>query len=183
MGAMTVSLVDAQLFIGGQFWAAEKIEPVVEAAGSRILAPRSRYAEITAALSAMANSLTVGDPLDDTVDIGLQYPGDRHRQARYTQAAPWSGSKHSTYENPSRTAQAVIRFCDRPGQPWSGRHRSVAMITGCPRKHLMSQALGGRSNRSDQNLIRPALYTLLLSCYVRWASCSSTPSGSLSLPQ
>lgn len=39
-------------------------------ASTRILAPRSRYGEIVDALAELANSLVVGDPLDDNVDIG-----------------------------------------------------------------------------------------------------------------
>jgi acyl-CoA reductase-like NAD-dependent aldehyde dehydrogenase len=37
---------------------------------SRILAPRSRYDEIVDALAALADSLTVGDPLDDSTELG-----------------------------------------------------------------------------------------------------------------
>jgi aldehyde dehydrogenase (NAD+) len=37
---------------------------------TRILAPRSRYGEIVDALADLANSLVVGNPLDDAVDIG-----------------------------------------------------------------------------------------------------------------
>ncbi|WP_167104521.1 aldehyde dehydrogenase [Mycobacterium sp. DL592] len=37
---------------------------------SRILAPRSRYAEFVDAIADLADSLTVGDPLDESTDIG-----------------------------------------------------------------------------------------------------------------
>ncbi|MBV8930054.1 MAG: aldehyde dehydrogenase [Mycobacteriaceae bacterium] len=37
---------------------------------SRILAPRSRYGEIVDALAALADSLIVGDPLEDSTDLG-----------------------------------------------------------------------------------------------------------------
>lgn len=37
---------------------------------SRILAPRSRYGEVVDSLAALANSLSVGDPLDDSTEIG-----------------------------------------------------------------------------------------------------------------
>lgn len=39
-------------------------------ANTRVLAPRSRYSEVIDALADMAQSLAVGDPLDDSVDIG-----------------------------------------------------------------------------------------------------------------
>ncbi len=38
--------------------------------GSRILAPRSRYAEVVDALADLVNGFTVGDPLDSATDIG-----------------------------------------------------------------------------------------------------------------
>jgi aldehyde dehydrogenase (NAD+) len=38
--------------------------------GSRILAPRSRYAEVVEALAGLVNGFTVGDPLDPATDIG-----------------------------------------------------------------------------------------------------------------
>ncbi|ORA18897.1 aldehyde dehydrogenase [Mycobacterium asiaticum] len=39
-------------------------------ASTRILAPRSRYGEFVDALAAMADALVVGNPLDETVEIG-----------------------------------------------------------------------------------------------------------------
>jgi aldehyde dehydrogenase (NAD+) len=46
-------------------------------ANTRILAPRSRYDEVIDALAQMASSLALGNPLDDTVEIG---PLVSHRQ-------------------------------------------------------------------------------------------------------
>lgn len=46
---------------------------------SRILAPRSRYAEVVDAVAALADGLTVGDPLDKATDVG-PLVSDRQRQ-------------------------------------------------------------------------------------------------------
>jgi aldehyde dehydrogenase (NAD+) len=48
-------------------------------ANSRVLAPRSRYDEVIDALAEMANSLVVGHPLDDRVEIG-PLVSSRHRE-------------------------------------------------------------------------------------------------------
>ncbi|SCX27356.1 aldehyde dehydrogenase [Mycolicibacterium fluoranthenivorans] len=46
---------------------------------SRILAPRSRYAEVVDAVAALADGLTVGDPLDKATDVG-PLVSDRQRR-------------------------------------------------------------------------------------------------------
>jgi acyl-CoA reductase-like NAD-dependent aldehyde dehydrogenase len=46
--------------------------------GSRILAPRRKYDEVVGFFSAMASSLTVGDPLDESTQVGPMASG-RHR--------------------------------------------------------------------------------------------------------
>ncbi|QXC46333.1 aldehyde dehydrogenase [Rhodococcus qingshengii] len=48
--------------------------------GTRILAPRSRYHEVVGAFEALASSLTVGDALDDTTQIGPM--ASEHHRAR-----------------------------------------------------------------------------------------------------
>ncbi len=62
--------------------------------GSRILAPRSRYAEVVDALADLVNGFSVGDPLDKATDIG---PGvsarQRDRVLDYIEAGKSSGAK------------------------------------------------------------------------------------------
>jgi len=61
---------------------------------SRILAPRSRYGEVVDALAALAGSLTVGNPLDDTTEIGpLVSERQRRRVLGYIAAGTSSGAK------------------------------------------------------------------------------------------
>jgi len=62
--------------------------------GSRILAPRSRYAEIVDALGDMVNGFAVGDPLDKATDIGpVVSARQRDRVLDYIEAGKSSGAK------------------------------------------------------------------------------------------
>lgn len=61
---------------------------------SRILAPRARYDEIVDALAALADSLTVGNPLDPGTDIGpLVSARQQQRVLSYIEAGKSSGAK------------------------------------------------------------------------------------------
>lgn len=61
---------------------------------SRILAPRSRYDEVVAALAELANGLNVGDPLDKSTDIGpLVSSRQRERVLGYIEEGKTSGAK------------------------------------------------------------------------------------------
>ena len=61
---------------------------------SRILAPRSRYDEIVDALAALAESLTVGDPLDASTEIGpLVSARQRERVLNYIDVGKKSGAR------------------------------------------------------------------------------------------
>lgn len=61
---------------------------------SRILAPRSRYDEIVEAIAALADSLTVGDPLDKSTEIGpLVSSRQRDRVLDYIGIGESSGAK------------------------------------------------------------------------------------------
>jgi acyl-CoA reductase-like NAD-dependent aldehyde dehydrogenase len=61
---------------------------------SRILAPRSRYEEVVAALAALADGLTVGDPLDNSTEIGpLVSAKQRERVLGYIELGKSSGAK------------------------------------------------------------------------------------------
>jgi aldehyde dehydrogenase (NAD+) len=61
---------------------------------SRILAPRSRYAEVVDAMAAMAEGLTVGDPLELTTDIGpVVSERQRERVLGYIDAGTADGAK------------------------------------------------------------------------------------------
>ncbi|MFF2557492.1 aldehyde dehydrogenase [Nocardia sp. NPDC058058] len=51
-------------------------------AQTRILAPRSRYAEVVAALAALVESLPVGDPRDPHTFIGPMVRGDQQQRVR-----------------------------------------------------------------------------------------------------
>ncbi|MVU75925.1 aldehyde dehydrogenase family protein [Nocardia sp. ET3-3] len=51
-------------------------------AQTRILAPRSRYEEVVAALAALVGSLTVGDPRDPETFIGPMVRGDQQQRVR-----------------------------------------------------------------------------------------------------
>jgi aldehyde dehydrogenase (NAD+) len=63
-------------------------------ANTRILAPRSRYSDVIGALAEMANSLVVGDPLDDGVDIGpLVSSQQRERVLRYIECGKAEGAR------------------------------------------------------------------------------------------
>ncbi|OBH66774.1 aldehyde dehydrogenase [Mycobacterium colombiense] len=63
-------------------------------ANTRILAPRSRYTEIVDALTDMANSLVVGDPLDDTVEMGpLVSSRQRERVLGYIDSGKAQGAR------------------------------------------------------------------------------------------
>ena len=62
--------------------------------GSRILAPRSRYAEVVDALADLVNGFTVGDPLDKATDIGpVVSARQRDRVLGYIEAGRDSGAK------------------------------------------------------------------------------------------
>jgi aldehyde dehydrogenase (NAD+) len=61
---------------------------------SRILAPRSRYDEVVDAMAALAQGLTVGDPLDKATDIGpLVSERQRDRVLEYIAVGQASGAK------------------------------------------------------------------------------------------
>lgn len=63
-------------------------------ASARILAPRSRYNEIIDALAQIANSLVVGNPLDDRVEIGpLTSSRQRERVLAYIEIGKAEGSR------------------------------------------------------------------------------------------
>jgi aldehyde dehydrogenase (NAD+) len=62
--------------------------------GSRILAPRSRYAEVVDALADLVNGFCVGDPLDKATDIGpVVSARQRDRVLDYIEAGKSSGAK------------------------------------------------------------------------------------------
>lgn len=62
--------------------------------GSRILAPRSRYAEVVDALVTLVDGFTVGDPLDRATDIGpVVTARQRDRVLGYIQAGNDSGAR------------------------------------------------------------------------------------------
>jgi aldehyde dehydrogenase (NAD+) len=61
---------------------------------SRILAPRSRYDEVVDAVAALAEGLTVGDPLDKATDIGpLVSSRQRERVLNYIDVGKAEGAK------------------------------------------------------------------------------------------
>jgi aldehyde dehydrogenase (NAD+) len=61
---------------------------------SRILAPRSRYDEVVDAVAALAEGLTVGDPLDKATDIGpLVSSRQRERVLNYIEIGKAEGAK------------------------------------------------------------------------------------------
>jgi betaine-aldehyde dehydrogenase len=63
-------------------------------AQSRILAPRSRYDEVVDALAAKVGSLAVGDPLDDTTQIGpLVAERQRDRVEGFLEAGKAAGAR------------------------------------------------------------------------------------------
>ncbi|HEY7439692.1 MAG TPA: aldehyde dehydrogenase [Acidimicrobiia bacterium] len=63
-------------------------------AQSRILAPKSRYAEVVDALAAKVGSLAVGDPLDETTQIGpLVADRQRTRVEGYIDAGKTAGAR------------------------------------------------------------------------------------------
>lgn len=62
--------------------------------GSRILAPRSRYAEVVEALAGLVNGFTVGDPLDPATDIGpVVSARQRDRVLGYIEEGKRSGAR------------------------------------------------------------------------------------------
>ena len=62
--------------------------------GSRILAPRSRYAEVVDALVNLVDGFTVGDPLDGATDIGpVVTARQRDRVLGYIEAGNDSGAR------------------------------------------------------------------------------------------
>ena len=62
--------------------------------GSRILAPRSRYAEVVDALAGLVDGLTVGNPLDMATDIGpVVSARQRERVLGYINEGKSSGAK------------------------------------------------------------------------------------------
>jgi acyl-CoA reductase-like NAD-dependent aldehyde dehydrogenase len=61
---------------------------------SRILAPRSRYAEVVDAVAALADGLTVGDPLQKSTDVGpLVSARQRERVLDYIEIGKSEGAK------------------------------------------------------------------------------------------
>ena len=61
---------------------------------SRILAPRSRYAEVVDAVAALADGLTVGDPLEKSTDVGpLVSARQRERVLNYIEVGKSEGAK------------------------------------------------------------------------------------------
>jgi acyl-CoA reductase-like NAD-dependent aldehyde dehydrogenase len=61
---------------------------------SRILAPRSRYAEVVDAVAALADGLTVGDPLEKSTDVGpLVSARQRERVLAYIEIGKSEGAK------------------------------------------------------------------------------------------
>lgn len=71
---------------------------------SRILAPRSRYAEVVETLAAAASGLTVGDPLDLATDIGpLITDAHRTRVQGLVDRSLQKGAKVVVGGSPSRT--------------------------------------------------------------------------------
>jgi acyl-CoA reductase-like NAD-dependent aldehyde dehydrogenase len=61
---------------------------------SRILAPRSRYAEVVDAVAALADGLTVGDPLEKSTDVGpLVSARQRERVLDYIEIGKSEGAK------------------------------------------------------------------------------------------
>jgi aldehyde dehydrogenase (NAD+) len=61
---------------------------------SRILAPRSRYAEVVDAVAALADGLTVGDPLQKSTDVGpLVSARQRERVLNYIEVGKSEGAK------------------------------------------------------------------------------------------
>jgi acyl-CoA reductase-like NAD-dependent aldehyde dehydrogenase len=61
---------------------------------SRILPPKSRYDEIVEAVAALADSLSVGNPLDDSTEIGpLVSSRQRERVLGYIELGRSSGAK------------------------------------------------------------------------------------------
>ncbi|ODR01132.1 aldehyde dehydrogenase [Mycobacterium intermedium] len=63
-------------------------------AGTRILAPRSRYGEFVDALTEMADDLVVGNPLDENVDIGpLVSSRQRERVLNYIEIGKAEGAR------------------------------------------------------------------------------------------
>lgn len=63
-------------------------------ANTRVLAPRSRYSEIVDALAELANSLVVGDPIDQSVEIGpLVSSRQRERVLGYIESGKAGGAR------------------------------------------------------------------------------------------
>jgi aldehyde dehydrogenase (NAD+) len=61
---------------------------------SRILAPRSRYAEVVDAVAALADGLTVGDPMEKSTDVGpLVSSRQRERVLNYIEIGKSEGAK------------------------------------------------------------------------------------------
>jgi aldehyde dehydrogenase (NAD+) len=61
---------------------------------SRILAPRSRYAEVVDAVAALAEGLTVGDPMEKSTDVGpLVSSRQRERVLNYIEIGKSEGAK------------------------------------------------------------------------------------------
>ncbi|MDT5188828.1 MAG: aldehyde dehydrogenase [Mycobacterium sp.] len=61
---------------------------------SRILAPRSRYAEVVDAVAALADGLTVGDPMEKSTDVGpLVSSRQRERVLDYIEIGKSEGAK------------------------------------------------------------------------------------------
>jgi aldehyde dehydrogenase (NAD+) len=66
-------------------------------ANSRVLASRSRYDEVVDALAELANSLVVGDPLDESVEVGpLVSSRQRERVLGYIETGKAQGARVAT---------------------------------------------------------------------------------------
>lgn len=65
--------------------------------GTRVLAPRSRYSEVVDAFTALAESLTIGDALSETTQIGpLATAGQRERVESYIAKGRAEGGRVTT---------------------------------------------------------------------------------------
>jgi aldehyde dehydrogenase (NAD+) len=87
LGEFTEQFFAATLFNTGQMCFAN----------TRILAPRKRYAEVVDFCTAMAQSLTIGDPLDPSTQIGpLVSAAQREKVERYIQQGLADGGTVTT---------------------------------------------------------------------------------------
>ncbi len=84
-------------------------------AGTRILAPRSRYGEVVDTLAGFASSLPVGDALDPATLIGpLVSERQRDRVERYIAKGKSDGARLVTGGGRRRPGQGLVRRADDP---------------------------------------------------------------------